>query len=383
MDNKKNVFRFLKHTGLLAILFVLLAAGYMGLAYWRDPLCLFRSPEAEKIYFDGPIRVIDAGLINSFEFDSAIVSTSVMENSSAAAMSKALGGKFMNLSIAGSHYAERSIVLSYLLKKKDIKRVVYSLDRYYQACPTRGEVERAWTFLYDDDRWNDMKAYTDLRYLRCVLFGVPNAKGKTVDRPKAWGHESYYTCRLGGIQNWVNNMDKRGISSFLLETLPKAAAKADPERPMVHNKEREAKAEAYVEKYVLSHAKQHKDTEFYLLFPPYWRFDYASMRQIDPASFAVHQSVVRYVVRRAAELGNVRIFGFEDCSFVDDIAVYRDVTHYSTEINDLITEKLGKGENLLTPDNVEAYLSRCDELARAFDIKGLNEKVKAMLAEKK
>jgi hypothetical protein len=46
-------------------------------------------------------------------------------------------------------------------------------------------------------------------------------------------------------------------------------------------------------------------------------------------------------------------------------------------------EKMGKGDNLLTPDNVEAYLSRCDELARAFDIKGLNEKVKAMLAEKK
>ena len=97
----------------------------------------------------------------------------------------------------------------------------------------------------------------------------------------------------------------------------------------------------------------------------------------------MHQSVVRYVVRRAAELGNVRVFGFEGCSFVDDIAVFRDVTHHSTEINDLISEKLGKGENLLTPDNVEAYLTRCDEMARAFDIKGLNEKVKAMLAEKK
>jgi len=382
MDNKKNVFRFLKHTGLLAVMFVMVAAGYMGLAYWRDPLCFFRHPGTEKIYFSGPIRVLDAGLINSFEFDSAIVGTSVLENSSAAAMSKALGGKFMNLSIAGSHYAERSIVLSYLLKKKDVKRVVYSLDRYYQGCPTQGHVERAWTFLYDDNKWNDMKAYTDLRYLRCVLFGVPNPKGKTLDRPKAWGHESYYTCRLGGIQNWVNNMDKRGIGSFLLETLPRAASKADPERPMVHDKAREARAEAYVEKYVLSHAKQYKDTEFYLLFPPYWRFDYATMRQIDPVSFGVHQSVVRYVVRRAAELGNVRIFGFEDCPFVGDIAVYRDVTHHSTEINDLIIEKLGKGENRLTPDNVEAYLERCEELARNFDIKGLNEQVKKMLAEK-
>jgi hypothetical protein len=178
-------------------------------------------------------------------------------------------------------------------------------------------------------------------------------------------------------------MDKRGIGSFLLETLPQAASMADPVRPIVHNKDREAKAEVYVEKYVLAHAKQYKDTEFYLLFPPYWRFDYASMRQIDPVSFAVHQSVVRYVVRRAAELGNVSVFGFEDCSFVDDIAVFRDVTHHSIEINDLLSEKMGKGENLLTPDNVEAYLARCEELARNFDIKGLNEKVKAMLAEKK
>ena len=106
------------------------------------------------------------------------------------------------------------------------------------------------------------------------------------------------------------------------------------------------------------------------------------MRQTDPEAFAVHQHVVRYTVERAFALGNVYVFGYEDCSFVDDIANYKDVSHYAEHINKYMTETAGKKKHLLTPDNVEAYLMRCDELARNFDIKGLNEQVKKMLAEK-
>jgi len=36
-----------------------------------------------------------------------------------------------------------------------------------------------------------------------------------------------------------------------------------------------------------------------------------------------------------------------------------------------------------SPDNVEDYLARCDELARRFDIKGMNKKVQKMLTEQK
>lgn len=380
--DKKNVFRFFGHTALLSSVLALLAASYMGLAYWRDPLCLFRPAESGKFYYAGHMHILNAGIINSFEFDSAIVSTSVMENSSCAGMEKALGGRFMNLSISGSHFAERSVVLSYLLKKKNMKRVVYSLDRYYQHCPIKGYPERFWTFLYDDDRWNDLKVYTDGRYLRCVFFGVPDAPGKSLDRPKAWFDKAYYTCRFKGLQSWIDNREKRGTSDFLKNVLPNTAAKADPSRPLTHDGEREARSEEYVEKYVLSYAKAYPDTEFLLVFPPYWRFDYASMRQTNPSSFALHQSVIRYVVKRAAELSNVKVYGFEDCSFVDDIVNYRDITHYSEEINQYLATSLGAGEHRLTPDNVEAYLERCEELARNFDIKGLNEQVKKMLAEK-
>lgn len=381
--DKKHVLRFLLHATILSSILVLLAAGYMGLAYLRDPLCLFHPSESGRHYVDKEMRIQAAGFINSFDFDSAIVGTSMMQNSSSAVSAKALGGRFMNLCMRGANFAERSILLDYLFKKKEVKSIVYSLDRYFLTCDTGGYAKRFWTFLYDDNKWNDLKVYADSRYMRGVLFRLPEVKAASLDRPGAWDGNPSYRCLFGGLQSWVANLDKSGMEEFFTQMLPETAERAVPSCSLPEIKKREAALEAYVEKYLLSFAAKNPKTNFYLVFPPYWRFEYARMRQTAPASFALHQSCARYLVRRAAELGNVRVFGFEDCSFVEDVANYRDTTHHSTEINNYITESMGKGEHLLTPDNVEAYLARCEELARTFDIKGLNEKAQKMLAGKK
>ena len=381
--DKKNVFRFLSHVALFCSVLALLASSYIvGLSYWRDPLHLFRAPKAE-LYPEENMRVQAAGIINSFHFDSIILGTSMLENSSSADMEKSLGrGKFVNLSLSGSNFMERSLVLRYALRKKNIKNVFYSLDNKYILCNKEyGYPPQHWTFLYDNNRLNDFKLYTSPKYFRALRSGTPVGKKGTLDRPNEWMSNSYHSCRFGGLQNWVSNLDKQGIENFLKKILPDAASRAK-DGPLVQNIERNDEAANYVEEYVLSFAEKNPDVEFYLVFPPYWRYYFASMRQTDPEAFAVHQHVVRYTVERAFALGNVYVFGYEDCSFVDDIANYKDVTHYAEHINKYMTETAGKKKHLLTPDNVEAYLMRCDELARNFDIKGLNEQVKKMLAEK-
>lgn len=50
------------------------------------------------------------------------------ENFSTEEASHQLGGKFINLSMAGSLLSERHIVLKHLFYKKDVRKVIISLD---------------------------------------------------------------------------------------------------------------------------------------------------------------------------------------------------------------------------------------------------------------
>ena len=44
-----------------------------------------------------------------------------------------------------------------------------------------------------------------------------------------------------------------------------------------------------------------------------------------------------------------------------------------------MTQSIGAGVHRLTPDNVEAYLSRCERLAKTFDLQALAADVKTSL----
>ncbi|WP_446424644.1 hypothetical protein [Mailhella sp.] len=381
--DKKNVLRFFLHCACMAAVPALLAVGYVGLAYVRDPLHLFHAPKGE-LYLNSQMRMQAAGIINSFEFDSIILGTSILENSSSADMKKTLGGNFVNISLSGSNYWERAIVLKYAIKKKTLKRVVYSLDRNYQHCPEKSSYAvKNWNYLYNNSRLDDFKLYFTNPYFKNILHNIPMGRKRTLDKPNEWMSNRYHSCRFGGLHNWLGNMDKQGMGDFLRKRLPKTAAKADPNAPLVRNPAKEKRAATYVDKYVLSFAEQHPETEFYLVFPPYWRFDSAEMRQTNPAAFALHQQTVRHTVRRAEALGNVRVFGFDDCAFVDDIARYKDVTHYDDGVNAYIAESMGQNRHRLTSANMEEYLARCEELARAFDIKALNREVQQRLSLRK
>jgi hypothetical protein len=47
-----------------------------------------------------------AGIINNYEFDSIILGTSMLENTSAKEAGEKLGGKFMNISLSGSNFTK-------------------------------------------------------------------------------------------------------------------------------------------------------------------------------------------------------------------------------------------------------------------------------------
>lgn len=373
--SQRSVIAFLMSA---ALTIIVLLGLYLGIAYSQDPLHLFHKPLQKQYRLAWNMRIQAAGIINTFDFDSIILGTSMLENTSSADCDKALGGKFVNISLSGGNFYERSFVLEHALRTRKLAKVIYSLESwYYMGIDTTTSYPADnWQFLYDDCRFNDLQAYLNREYVKILLYNKESGKMTTADRPNAWMDIQEHTCRFGGLDNWVANQDKQGVGPFLRKEVPTVAKLAQPDCEIVRNEEYIRRAKEYVETYVLSYAARTPDTEYLLVFPPYWRFDFARWRQTNSQLFALHQEVIRYVVHRAEELGNVKVFGFEDCSFVDDIANYKDVSHYSPDINEYITGSLASGRHQLSVANVEAYLVRTEKLAREFDLNELADIVK-------
>ena len=125
----------------------------------------------EMMTFHKNIRQQAAGIINNYEFDSVIVGTSMLQNTSAVEASKLMSGKFVNISMSGSDFYERKMILEYMFRKKDIKSIIYSLDSYkfiYQIKGYNLYPLKNFSYLYDNDPINDIKVYMNDKYLKCL-----------------------------------------------------------------------------------------------------------------------------------------------------------------------------------------------------------------------
>lgn len=379
-----------------AILTLLLTTLYLRAVYDADPLYIFHSPKEVKekgrlstnisLPLAKNMRLQAFGIINNYQFDSVILGTSMLENSKSKTFNRELGGTFINLSMAGSSFYERKIILDYLLRTISVKRIIYSLDSYYLDCKEKGHIYNIdnWDFLYAKQQLSILKKfsiYMTKEIMRLIL-GYDKTRVTTPDSPNSWSTDKKEMIRFGGIDNWIRDQDySPSTRKFLNIDLPRVTALAlkHNEDIPVTDEEHLKKSIEYIENNIFIYVKNNKKIKFYFIFPPYWRLTYATWRQTTPPLFALHQEVVRYVVLQAQLLGNVEIYGFEDCDFVEDIENYKDTVHYHPRINEYITRSIGSGAHRLTPDNVEAYLARCERLARAFDLQAFAADVKERL----
>lgn len=353
------------------------AAGlFLAVFYRLDPLQFFHRASDANGPLSANMRAQAAGILNTFDVDSLILGTSMLENTSAAEASAKLGGKFFNISLSGGDFGERALLLRRALRKPR-KAVIYSLDSYYLTCPVRENHVPA--YLYDDDPLNDIKYYATPASLKRLFQPAWGLTQQDHDRPNAWFRDPAMD-RFGGIGAWVAHRDNWQIRDFLLRDLPEASRNfAGASRREVHDESREQRAKRYVDQHVLEVVRGHEDTQFHFLFPPYSRFFYANMRRNRPEDFFLHQEIIRHLVERTRDCKNIHIYGFEDQDFPDDIANYRDTTHYHQRFNSLFLDAIAAGRHALTPENVENYLKRCEQKAWDYDIPALNDEVRRLM----
>ncbi|MGN0009258.1 MAG: hypothetical protein ACI33N_06350 [Desulfovibrionaceae bacterium] len=346
-DFKKYTYTFLILSFISTLLFCIFII-IQGIIL--DPLQIFMHNKFDSTKFDSNMRLQARGMIKNCTFDSVILGTSMLENTSSREASQLLHKRFINISMSGSSFYERSLVLDYIFSQKNIAGVIYSLDSssYLQQKMERSTYKLdQWYFLYDDNFFNDFKIYFSKKYLKYIRKN--NTHIVDMDRPCAWME----ICRdyFGGIEHMVKN---------LAENLDSKNYRFISGNSINHI--------SYINKYIVKHIKNHPETTFYMIFPPYFKYLFARYKQKNQPAYDIHKDVIRYMATMSAQYTNLKVFGFENEPFTYNISLYRDLYHYHESINSLMLHRMANNENLLTPDNVESYLAECERQATQFDM---------------
>jgi hypothetical protein len=363
----------------------------LGGLYLYDPMQIFHRPYYTKeLHLHGNMRQQVAGIINNYDFDSAILGTSMLENTSSFEANQLFGGNFINLSISGSDFYERSIILKYLLAKKDMKRIIYSLDSFYleRRFGKDDYPVTRFNYLYDNNKNNDIKAYFNDKFLKCLFsFSLDNkciGKKTTFEYPNAWFGKVEHSSRFGGLDNWFKSYNNEQIQTSFKEIVDTSNKIKNNEVIPLNTLLDKEKNESiqYINNTILDIVSKNKDTEFILVFPPYYRMKFAIWSQYNPTHYEIHKAVIEYLAIQSGEYSNLKVFGYENQDFLDDISNYKDLSHYHQSINSNMLHDFKNNVSLLTPNNVYTYIKQAEFKAQKFNIIEMGNNINSYLKSK-
>lgn len=377
---------------ILAVLlstFIFLACQFSALIA-VDPLRLFHKPWIRDDYYISELRFQAAGIIRNTEFDSMILGTSLAANFSPREASKLWDAQFVNLSPDGSLLSERAIILKFALTQKRLKHVIISLDgfnKYEKDKPSFAASN--FDYLYNENRMDDLKIYLNLKYAKYLLCrniiissGALCKNTQNLEALTEWFSLASNRNRFGGLNKWFeaknNGQIKKALRNILDQTRAIRNGRTEPLHRDDYAKKLKGEQLSF-DNYILHYISENPDTRFYLFFPPRSRMSKALIKKAMPDDYQLHLERIRYVVNALKGYPNAKVYGFDHLDFTNDIANYKDPSHYHPCFNSDMLRWMKGGLHELTSTNVEAYLKTISELAENYDILSFGKKIKSFM----
>lgn len=205
-------------------------------------------------------------------------------------------------------------------------------------------------------------------------------KKKDFDRPNAWYKEQHHAVRFGGLNNWFGLKNNDRIKNEFTPILEKIKQiklgniKID-NNLAIHI----AESQKYIDENIIQYAFKYPTTEFIFILPPYSRISSAIDTQYDVGLFERYKESVKYLVRESEKYQNIKIYGWGNHDFVDNIAYYKDINHYDHTINSWMLSAIKSNEGQLTSQNIETYLDTFLKKALSYDLSVLERNIEAYL----
>lgn len=294
-----------------------------------DPFQVYRLAKNYVPPIDNTTQVYsNAGIARNYDYDSAIVGTSMTECFKATLLSEQLGGRFIKLSTSAGTAYNHALLMELAFDTHDIKRIVYGLDIYSFIGPLDDTGSSVPFYLYDDNIFNDVQYWLN----RSVIASfIPRCL-------KTWGQTQDETLR-DSMYNWSSLYEYGPGMLYSAQFTPAQSYRAEDAYI--------ANATANLKQHLISYIAAHPETQFNIYFPPYSAAEWATMESKGTITGLMPLRGLAYDMLSVYD--NVTIHDFsarED--WVKDVNNYKDALHHGDWINDAIGACIAAGENRIT-----------------------------------
>ena len=310
-----------------------------------DPFQVYRPATRYMPQLDRLTQVYsNAGVVRSYDYDSAIVGTSVTETFRPTLMDERLGGRFIKLCTSAGTAYNHALLLRLAFATHELRRVVYGLDVYSfiaQLDETGSEVP---LYLYDDNPFNDVQYWLN----RSVL-------GSYLPRSlRAWGQRQDDSIR-DSMYSWAQDGDIYGPIALYTAVFTPPETRLDAGYFLDI-------ATANLETHVIPFIEAHPQTRFDFFFPPYSAAEWSNMESNGTLDALLALRGLCY--DRLSVYANVTLYDYAAReAWVTDIENYKDTLHYGQWINDEIVACIASGDGAVES---RTQLDEASERLRAW-----------------
>ena len=270
----------------------------------------------------------NAGVVRSYDYDSAIVGTSVTENFRPTLMDEQLGGRFIKLCTSAGTAYNHALLLRLAFDTHPMRRIVYGLDVYSFIAQLDETGSAVPLYLYDDNPFNDVQYWLNRSVLGSFL---PQCL-------RAWGEHQDDAIR-DSMYSWAQDGDLYGpVALYTADFTP-------PDQRMDANGFLEI-AGANLDAHLIPFITAHPQTRFDFFFPPYSAAEWSNMESNGTLDALLALRGLFY--DRLSGYDNVSIYDYAAReAWVTDINNYKDTLHYGQWINDEIVACIANDDGLV------------------------------------
>jgi hypothetical protein len=356
-DMRRSSRRDLVYIWTTLIMSIALAGGVCLLNYIVDPLQFYRQATWYTPIFSWEQRFQNAGLARNWEYNTIILGTSMTENFVPSHVDETFGGaKTLKLSISGSSLYEERLAGEVALRTGQVERIIWGLD----YASFRGGKELLHeesgpypTHLYDTNILNDVK----------YLFNVSTVEDSLRILKRKFTDTEQPATNLDYLNNWMYGVRHMfGDPRYVYEHYHQAK---QAEIKLVQEGETDSltAAQESFDHNVLRIVREHPEVEFHFFYPPYSILRFQLWYEYQPERFFNQMEIKKYIYQQLASYPNVHIHDFQsEQEITHQLDYYKDVSHYSQEINQYMIEQMVLGTYEMR--SMDDVVSINDELLR-------------------
>jgi hypothetical protein len=328
---------------ILAILIALLPLSMIN--YIVDPYQFYRKPKFYKPLYFNDQRYQNPGLARSQDYSLAIIGTSMTDNFLPSYVNNALNSKTVKLSMMGASMYEEKLMVDVVSKAKKADTIILELNYFsFRGGTTRvTQTGKGFPYyLYENGIMSHLKYLCNPEtLLKSYQVLLKHYKGivhytmvEDLEKLNTWYYNSKF-MKENAMKDWnlaQNDLKRADPEEFKWEYLKKNA-----------------------DKNLIGVIKNNPQVKFILFYPP---FSILAHKFLDGRDlFNDEIKLKRYIYDNCIDFKNVKIFDFQDIGEIThNLENYRDMTHYSIEINEYIINSIAKEKHIINSDNINKKL---------------------------